>query len=202
MTQVPGIHPVQRRPADRGQWTQITQRRFVATRVDGEDFAGHVGLLLIDAISEPLVGPRSGLLLADVGFAWMTQLADGAFHTVTTMYDAPGNVIQWYIDICRAHSVDDAGMPWFDDLYLDISIYPNGRVVLLGEDELDAALAAGHITSEEHALAWREARTILAAPEQKTLDPDVLARRSAAHRELLLSLTVGDGRGSDPTSAG
>src|SRR5438105_3068810 len=102
------IHPVQRRPADRGGWAQITQRRFVATRVDDAEFVGHVGLLYIEAMAEPLVGSRSGLRLADVGFTWMTQLADGAQHTVTTMYDAAGNVIQWYIDICRAHGVDDA----------------------------------------------------------------------------------------------
>lgn len=137
-------------------------------------------------MSEPLVGPRSGLRLADNGFAWMTHFPRGAHHTVTTMYDDAGAVLQWYIDICRAHGVDETGMPWFDDLYLDIIVYPDGGVVVLDEDELDAALAAGAVTEAEHALAWREARHLLAALDQQTLGPAVLARRSAAHRDLLL----------------
>lgn len=70
------------------------------------------------------------------------------------MFDAAGRVIQWYIDMSREHGVDDGGgMPWFDDLSLDLVLYPNGRVVVLEEDEPDEALAAGAITQEVHALA-------------------------------------------------
>jgi predicted RNA-binding protein associated with RNAse of E/G family len=99
------------------------------------------------------------LRLADAGFAWMTHFPHGAHHTVTTMYDAAGQVIQWYIDICRAHGVDEAGMPRFDHLYLDIVVYPDGRVVVLDEDELDAALVAGgQILHELRVLCHRRAR--------------------------------------------
>jgi predicted RNA-binding protein associated with RNAse of E/G family len=153
-----------------------------------DGFTGYVALLQIDAMSEPFVGPRSGLRLADAGFAWMTHFPHGAHHTVTTMYDAAGQVIQWYIDICRAHGVDEADVPWFDDLYLDIVVYPDGRVVVLDEDELDAALVAGAITQEDHDLAWHEARQLLDRIERNTLGPAELARRSAAHRTRLLAL--------------
>lgn len=159
-------------------------------RVDEADFAGHATLLLIDAVSVPLVGPRSGLRLADAGFAWMAYFPDGAHHTVTTMFDAAGEVIQWYVDICREHGLDETGVPWFDDLYLDLVVYPDGRVVLLDADELDDALAHCAITQAEHDLAWREARRLLAAIEAGQFGPSQLAPRSAAHRALLLRLAA------------
>lgn len=183
---MPPIGPVKRRSADRREWERITQRRCSVLPVEEDGFAGTVTLLQIDGISEPFVGPRSGLRLADTGFAWLTHFPRGAHHVVTTMFDDTGQVIQWYIDICREHGVDEGGVPWFDDLYLDLVLYPDGRVVVLDEDELDAALTAGAITQEEHALAWREARHLLKEIERKALDPDQLLARSMAHRERLL----------------
>jgi hypothetical protein len=63
----PAIHPVRRRTADRRGWAPATRRRFAAERVDEPGFGGLVALLLIDAVTAPFVGPRSGLRLADAG---------------------------------------------------------------------------------------------------------------------------------------
>lgn len=180
----PPIHRVKRRTADRRDWALIARHRYAAVRVDEAGFAGHVTLLCIDAVTEPFPEQRSGLRLADAGFAWMTHFPDGAHHAVTTMFDAAGGVIQWYVDICRAHGLGADGVPWWDDLYLDIVVYPAGETLLLDDDELELALAHGYVTRAEYDLAWGEARRLLAGTEG-ALSPARLAGRSTAHRALL-----------------
>lgn len=184
------IHRLKRRTADRRDWALITFHRFVAIRVDEAEFAGHVTLLCIDAVAAPFFGPRSGLRLADAGFAWLTHFPDGAQHAVTTMFDAAGGVIQWYVDICRAHGLGADGVPWWDDLYLDIVVQPSGETLLLDDDELELALTHEYVTRAEYDLAWGEARRLLADAEG-ALSPARLAARSTAHRALLLRALEG-----------
>lgn len=38
-------------------------------------------------------------------------------YAVTTMFDARGQVVQWYIDICHRHWVDDHGGKTFTWIY-------------------------------------------------------------------------------------
>ena len=48
---------------------------------------------------------------------------------------------------------------------------------VLDEDELDEALNENRITPQQHALAWAEARAVLAALDSQTFKPlDVLRR--------------------------
>jgi len=77
------------------------------------------------------------------------------------MVDATGVVVQWYIDICASHGVDADGIPWFEDLYLDIVVLPSREAMLLDADELDAALVEGKITETQYHLAWEEVRSLL-----------------------------------------
>jgi predicted RNA-binding protein associated with RNAse of E/G family len=98
------------------------------------------------------------------------------------MVDAKGEVVQWYVDVCREHGLGPDGVPWWDDLYLDVVVRPTGEVLLLDEDELELALAAGYVTPAEYDLAWREARRLLgAAVPGGALSPARLSPRSAAH---------------------
>jgi predicted RNA-binding protein associated with RNAse of E/G family len=179
------IHPVKRRTADRRDWARIARRRFAVARVDEAGFAGSVTLLVMDVVTEPFVGAHSGICFADSGYAWLTHFPDGAHHAVTTMFDAAGRLLQWYVDVCREHGLGPDGVPWWDDLYLDVVLRPTGEVLLLDEDELELALAHELVTPAEYALAWGEARRLLAAADG-ALNPAGLAARSVAHRELLL----------------
>ena len=142
--------------------------------MDEPGFAGHVALHLIDAMAAPLVGAVSGVRLADAGYAWLSHFPDGARHVVTTMVDAEGDVVQWYVDVCREHGLGPDGVPWWDDLYLDVVVRPTGEALLLDEDELELALAAGYVTPAEYDLAWREARRLLGRrryPEGSSVRP-------------------------------
>ena len=104
------------------------------------------------------------------------------------MFDRDGNVVQWYLDICQRHGIDAEGIPWFEDLYLDVVASLAGTVRLLDADELEGALRAGIVSPAEYALAWREARRLLAATEQRSFP---LLALSALHRALLLQQITG-----------
>lgn len=177
---------VKRKSAERVTWRRIAERRFSVLQFDDDEFSGTVTLLQILAVHEPLWMPLSGqpICIADAGYGWLQHFPARANHTVTTMFDASGQVVQWYIDICKAHGSDERGIPWYDDLYLDVALAPGGAPEVLDADELDAALMAGSITPDDWALAWREARHVLAMLEQGPLP---IMQLGAEHRRLLLA---------------
>jgi predicted RNA-binding protein associated with RNAse of E/G family len=175
---------MKRRRADRAEWRRIVERRFVVAHLEAPAFTGYATLLLLDRFAETFyarVGEAT-CCVAAAGYPWLQHFPAGAFHTVTTMFDASGAVVQWYIDVCRAHGVDGAGVPWFDDLYLDIVVSPNGAAHLLDADELEDARRQGLVSPGEYALAWAEARRLLALIERDAMP---LLAESAAHREFL-----------------
>lgn len=171
--------------ADRPHWRRIRRKRFSQAQLEEPGFCGHVTLLQLDEVIEPLWVGLLGqqVCIVDAGFHWLQHFPAGARHTVTTMFDAGGHIVEWYIDICRRLGVDERGVPWYEDLYLDIVIEPAGGVELLDATELEAALGSGDITREEYDLAWREAHALLAQIERGAFH---LPGLSQAHRQMLL----------------
>jgi uncharacterized protein len=179
---------VKRRSAERTDWAPFTRRRFHSMYVDSPEFTGYRTLLLLDEVSKPFwtyleAAPRC---VADSGFAWLQHFPASSHHTVTTMFDRDGRIAQWYIDICEAHGIDERGVPWFDDLYLDIVVSPSGRYWLLDEDELDAALETEQVSRDTYDLAHAEARRLLDAIAAHTWPLLALSEAHlAAHRAVL-----------------
>lgn len=156
---------VKRRYADRFEWKRGSKRKFASTYIESDAFTGYVTLLEWTEFDSPLLveyGAES-FCIADAGHQWLQHFPREKRHAVTTMFDETGRVVQWYIDICKAQGVDQRGVPYLDDLYLDVTVLPDGRVHLLDENELDDALHNGDITPLDHSLAHEEARRVQAA---------------------------------------
>ena len=92
--------------------------------------------------------------------------------------------MRWYVDICKPYFLD-ADMLYYDDLYLDLDISPEGRIGVLDADELDDALQKGEVTSAEYDLTWRVASSLMDAIEE---DQFPLLWLGDAHREMLLKM--------------
>jgi len=154
---------MKRKSADFGNTTLITKKRFARMRVDTPEFQGWVTHVWMDEVPEPVLVSDKGApyVVIDTGFRWLQQFPDGANHCMTTILDAEGKLVEFYIDIIHEHGLDAHGVPWYDDLYLDVAELPDGRVLLLDEDELEEALAKGVITQAQYDLAWVEARRVL-----------------------------------------
>ena len=128
-----------------------SQRRRVDGKLNG--YAARVSFL---EGNQPFFVNDDGqdiCVVAD-GYTWLVYLPDGENWCMTAMYDERNQIIEWYFDITRRNYVDENGDPCLDDLFLDIVLFPNGRMVTLDEDELSEALNRGEITREDYQLAY------------------------------------------------
>ena len=73
---------------------------------------------------------------------------------------------KWYIDICLQHGIDAGGIPWWDDLFLDVIVFPNGECQIIDGEELDAAWQSEVIDESQYRLAWAEATKLVQMIEQ------------------------------------
>jgi len=172
--------------ADRISWRRVTARRFRFARVNEADFTGYIALIRIDAVREPLWVPHGStpVCIVDRGYDWLTHILAGTHYALTTAFDSTGRIVQHYIDICAGQGVDERGIAWFDDLYLDIVFSPAGLCEVLDADELEAALRTGDIAQADYDLAWREAHDLLARIAAGRFALPALAE---PHRQLLLA---------------
>ena len=173
--------------ADRGDWQRILQKRFIMKYINTATFTGYVTLFCIDAVREPLRVVLGGeeICLADKGYIWLQHFPQNAHYALTTVFEADGELIRWYIDICKRHFLDEKGMLWYEDLYLDLDVAPDGEATLLDVDELDIALSQEKVTALEYELAWREASSLLTTIENDALP---LLWSGEEHKEMLLKL--------------
>jgi hypothetical protein len=172
------------RSAERPEWERVLARRFVARRIDTQEYRGYVTLLSIDKVSEPLWVSFEGqkVCIVDCGYRWVQHFPDNAHYALLAAFDECGELVQWYIDIVGGVRVDERGVPWYEDLYLDIVISPQGGTLLLDVAELDEALRQGAVTPGQYDMAWRQASVLLDALEA---DLFPLLWFSDAHRVLL-----------------
>ncbi|NGQ95169.1 DUF402 domain-containing protein [Brevibacillus sp. SYP-B805] len=154
---------MRRRWANRRLGSRVNAHELAVHAVEKAGFRGYVSSWTLTDVQEPLTftyGDRQ-VCVADKGYTWLQYFPAGEAYTLTAMYDAAGQVIQWYFDMCREHGIGDDGVPWFYDLYLDILVLPTGEVMVLDEEELEAALVDGIVSAAEYELAWRTARKLL-----------------------------------------
>lgn len=101
-----------RKYGNRADWKRVEKRKYAQTYLKIKEFKGHITLLNIVKVTEPLI-TRYGekeICIVDNGYMWLQHFPLGKYHSVTTMFDDNGNVVQWYIDICLENGVED-GVP-------------------------------------------------------------------------------------------
>jgi len=180
---------MKQRSAERLPWPRVTARRFITQSFASTEFQGVATLLCMDAVREPFWIEWQGkrFCLCDSGYTWLQHFPTNTHYAVTSQFDAQGQIVQWYIDICHRHWLDDKGVPWWEDLYLDLLVFPNDGCYIVDEDELDEALEAGVIDARLHTLAWNEARRLHAVIEAGAFP---LLSFSHSHRLQLLQLLL------------
>lgn len=163
---------MKRKYADRSDWKRILEKEYRLVRCDLESFQGWITEFKMIRVREPLSVSSWGtsVCIADAGFTWLHYLRDGANHVVTLMLDSSGAIVQWYIDIVLEHGLDERGVPYFDDLYLDVVVGSDGRVEVQDADELEDALKAGVISQAQFDLAWLETNRLVGLLERGELN--------------------------------
>ena len=177
---------LKRRFASRSDWKRIIKRQYVQTHVVNDEFNGTITLLHLVEVSEPLWVQYTGkrICIVDNGYMWMQHFPHSKNFALTTMFDADGEVVQWYIDISSAIGIENND-PWWDDLFLDIVVFPDGEYALLDEDELQEALANGDIDQAMNDFALNEANRIITSIKEGKFP---LFQYATKHKELLIEL--------------
>ncbi|OIU68846.1 DUF402 domain-containing protein [Rossellomorea aquimaris] len=174
---------LKRKSGDRSGWKRILKRRYAQTRLDTAEFRGYITLLETVKVAKPLTVPygKEHLSIVDDGYMWLQQFPQDQHHAVTTVFDARGEVVQWYIDVTLRNGVEH-GIPWMDDLFLDLVLLPSGDLIVLDAEELEDALSTGTIDQLQYELAWDEANRLKESISSGSFD---LIKLSRDHMELL-----------------
>jgi predicted RNA-binding protein associated with RNAse of E/G family len=91
----------------------------------------------------------NGIRLYDDEYREMGFFPDGENWALWAMYDDKDEIIEWYFDITKINALDENGVPYCEDMYLDIALTPDGNYAVLDEDELKNALGGGEITPRD-----------------------------------------------------
>ncbi|PFJ18871.1 hypothetical protein COD67_13390 [Bacillus cereus] len=151
---------MKRKYGDGSSWKRLIEKDYMVKQVE----EGMLGILDIKKVREPSYKEYDGkeLCIAGNQYTWIQYFINGKNFAITAMLDNRKNLVQYYIDVTKEYEIDERGLPYFDDLYLDIVLLPNGNTHVLDEDELEDAYKNGDVTKEEYELAWGTTKWILA----------------------------------------
>ena len=137
------------------EWKCMLSKNRIGKRFETKELTGYLGLLEIGEVSEPQIWEYQGkpLTVCDNHYRWLTILPEDDFYCITVMMNEKEQIQVCYIDMFETQGYDEDGVPWINDLYLDLVVYPDGVVAEDDRDELEAALLGGDISKAQFALA-------------------------------------------------
>ncbi|PEI93720.1 hypothetical protein CN679_07335 [Bacillus pseudomycoides] len=158
---------MKRKYGDGSSWERLIEKTYEVKIIE----QGMLGILHMPKVTEPSYKQYNNqeLCIVNDGYTWVQYFINNKNFAITAMLDEKKNLVQYYIDVAKKFRIDGRGMPYFDDLYLDVVLLPNGEVYLLDEDELEEAYIAGDISEEEHNVAWDTAKWLMEEIEKEKL---------------------------------
>lgn len=137
------------------EWKCIVSKDMSGKKVNTGFLKGYIGLIDIKEVSEIQTWKFNGedITVCDKGLKWLSILPQHSFYCITAMMNDKNDILLWYIDMIAEQGTDTDGVPYFNDLYLDLVVYPNGIIIVDDMDELENALAKKDITQEQFNLA-------------------------------------------------
>jgi len=153
---------MKRKYIDINSWKRVPSKQFKVIYVDDDDFKGYLGFLKMDKVIKPLVytSNKANVCIIDSDYKWLRFLQDNAEYSILCVFDDNDNIVQWYFDVIGGQGVNK-GIPYFDDLYLDVILYPSGYMIEKDQKELKLAFKLKRITDENYKMAQRVASSIM-----------------------------------------
>ena len=105
---------------------------------------------------------ESGLYLIDNGYYIVEVIPEKENYIMRVYFNEKKERIEYYFDITLENGLDkESNIPYYDDLYLDITVNIEGKLKVLDEDELIEALDKKEISKEEFDLANKTKELLL-----------------------------------------
>ena len=152
-----------RKFVDRSNWIRVEKYKDKTIKVANEEFNGYIYCIFVEKANKKfeVSYEEEEFLILNDGYTWVQLIPLNEHYTVTIMFDEKKEIIQWYIDITNMNGIDSDGRIFYDDLYLDVVITKERKVLLLNEKEINSALDNFIITSEQYKNAYKKARDIM-----------------------------------------
>lgn len=136
------------------QWTSILEKRYKQKCIQSKEFNGVVGLLYIDESTDFFRWDifDQNIEVCKTGMKWLQLMGEEQKCVITAMISPENRINLFYIDMIAQGMIQD-GVAWFDDLYLDLIVHPDGLFYVDDRDELDEAYEDGVITKQQYEMA-------------------------------------------------
>ena len=143
-------------------WKGIEEKIVYEKDVKTSFFQGHIELLEIQKVTNPQIWNFNGdgIVVCDKGLKWLAILPEKDYYCITALMNERDEMLLWYIDMIAEQGVDSDGISYFDDLYLDLVVYPDGKIVVDDRDELEQALQEKDITEQQYELALQTSENL------------------------------------------
>ena len=141
--------------------------------MDNELFKGWVSInYLTDGEERFWEYEKSGKVpVCGKGMIWLTLIPDDRKRCIGAYIKPDRRVSVWYVDVIEETGMDEDGIVYYIDKYLDVILTPQGDVIVQDRDELDAAYESGELSDFQYKEALKEGDLIveeLAADIEKT----------------------------------
>lgn len=138
------------------RFAYLPDDQYQQIRIDNTCFKGYACYVKLQNIKEPkfVDNGKERFCLIQNDYSIIELYPDGENYALTINFDDRGKLIEWYFDIASEIGTEN-GIPYEDDLYLDLAIMPNGEAFVLDEDELLQARESGKITQADVDLAYK-----------------------------------------------
>lgn len=123
---------------------------YYQDRIITEYFTGYICYIKLKNIEKPTIvnNEIKNICIKDNNYEWIELYPDEGKYVLTIIFDDNNNLIEWYFDISKNIGLEN-GIPYEDDLYLDMIITPEGKEIVLDEEELLKAKENKEITIED-----------------------------------------------------
>lgn len=145
---------MKRKFADLRNVKDILKSEFTTKYIEDNIFKGYITLVNIQEVAKSWNVDIEKRCILNRGYNWFGMYPCNKTFAITAMCDENYKIKEWYFDICKQNGIED-GIPFEDDLYLDVVIVPDGRINILDEDELLEAEKNGIITKKDVELAYK-----------------------------------------------
>lgn len=150
---------LKKRYADRHVGKKNKKAIYKMKSINSEVFIGDVVYYKFEDVTQKITIPN-GTSILDTGYEWLEFYDYNSKIKLSALYNDNKEIIEWYFDIAKEIGKEN-GIPYEDDLYLDVVVNTKGEITLLDEDELKVALDRLEISKEDYNMAYAEANQLM-----------------------------------------
>ena len=129
-------------------------------RIFYDEDDSYVSVKKLINITEPFI-IKNNVIAMDNGYYIVEIIPKKGNYALRIFLDDKKKVVEYYFDIIKESGLTEDNVPYFIDLYLDITIDKYGEINIIDENELEMALDNEDITKDDYDLAIKIKEQIL-----------------------------------------